>query len=214
MSYRMIHTIRRLMCDKFSVLCTLAELNEKQLREEDTMKVNTKIKLLHPDAVIPQYAHEDDVCFDLVAVEDVIIEPGQTKKIPTGNSVTTPPDYWIDIRPRSGISEKTKLRISNSPGTIDNYTGEIGVLFDNIFRTSSGYISQARTLADGLYDLDKRVPFGTYIIRKGDRIAQALVTLKYKAKFTVVDELQPTARGDKGFGSTGVDVQKSYDEIW
>jgi dUTP pyrophosphatase len=214
MSYRMIYELRRLMCDKFSVLCTLSELNERQLREEDTMKVNTKIKLLHPDAVIPKYAHEDDVCFDLVAVEDVIIEPGQTKKIPTGIALQTPPDYWIDIRPRSGISEKTKLRISNSPGTIDAYTGEIGVLFDNIFRTSSGYISQARTLADGLYDLDKRVPFGTYIIRKGDRIAQALVTLKYKAKFTVVDELQPTARGDKGFGSTGVDVQKKYDEIW
>jgi dUTP pyrophosphatase len=193
------------MCDKFSVLCTLAELNEKQLREDDeNMRVNTKVKLLHPDAVVPEYAHEDDVCFDLVAIEDVIIEPGQTKKIRTGIALQTPPSYWIDIRPRSGISEKTKLRISNAPGTIDAYTGEIGVLFDNIrqsdYPARSPYLftlSGARIIGDDEYF------YGAYIIRKGERVAQAKVDLKYKAMFTVVDELQPTARGDKGFGSTG-----------
>lgn len=205
MSYRMLHTIRRLMCDKFSVLCTIAELNERQLKEEDTMRVNTKIKLLHPDAQVPKYAHEDDVCFDLVAVEDVIIQPGETKKVRTGIALQPPPSYWIDIRPRSGISEKTKLRISNSPGTIDAYTGEIGVLFDNIrlndYATRSPYLftlSGARIIGD-----DEQF-YGSYIIRKGERIAQALVTLKYKAKFTPVDELEPTERGANGFGSTNV----------
>jgi dUTP pyrophosphatase len=203
MSYKMIHTIRRLMCDKFSVLCTLAELNE---REERRMKVNVRIKRLNEDAVIPQYTHEGDVCFDLVAVEDVIIEPGQTKKIPTGWAMQTPPDYWIDIRPRSGISEKTKLRISNSPGTIDAYTGEIGVLFDNIanlaHRTNDVVkgIGGDYVLLPGTRYYDEN----TYIICKGERVAQALVTLKYGAMFTVVDELQPTERGAKGFGSSGV----------
>jgi dUTP pyrophosphatase len=213
MSYRMIHTIRRLMCDKFSVLCTLAELNE---REELRMKVNVRIKRLNEDAVIPKYAHDGDACFDLVAVEDVIIEPGQTKKIPTGWAMQTPPDYWIDIRPRSGISEKTKLRISNSPGTIDAYTGEIGVLMDNIAQPEYDIDLNNRSISLSETTLINQVdgstyrddwedyPQGTYVIRKGDRIAQALVTLKYKAKFTVVDELEPTQRGDKGFGSSGV----------
>jgi dUTP pyrophosphatase len=204
MSYRMLHTIRRLMCDKFSVLCTLAELNAKQLREDDSMKVNVRIKRLNEDAVIPQYAHEGDVCFDLVAVEDVIIEPGQTKKIPTGWAMQTPPDYWIDIRPRSGISEKTKLRISNSPGTIDAYTGEIGVLLDNIAERKhrTDYVLKTidggtKAINSGYYDEN------TYIIRKGERVAQALVTLKYGSMFTVVDELHPTVRGANGFGSSG-----------
>jgi dUTP pyrophosphatase len=188
------------------VLCTLAELNAKQLREDELMRVNTKIKLLHPDAVVPKYAHEDDVCFDLVAVEDVIIEPGQTKKIPTGIAMQTPPDYWIDIRPRSGISEKTKLRISNSPGTIDAYTGEIGVLLDNIATNSHRSRIDLRAI-DGTYEVQPGSRFyddNSYIIRKGDRVAQALVTLKYKAMFTVVDDLAPTERGSKGFGSSGV----------
>jgi dUTP pyrophosphatase len=197
----MIYTIRRLMCDKFSVLCTIAELNE---REERRMKVNVRIKRLNEDAVIPQYAHDQDVCFDLVAVEDVIIEPGQTKKIPTGWAMQTPPDYWIDIRPRSGISEKTKLRISNSPGTIDAYTGEIGVLFDNI-ATHTNRTRQFIKGLDGKHEKTTRyLDENTYIIRKGDRVAQALVTLKYGAMFTVVDELQPTVRGSNGFGSSGV----------
>jgi dUTP pyrophosphatase len=207
MSYRMLHTIRRLMCDKFSVLCTIAELNE---REELRMKVNVRIKRLNEDAVVPKYAHEGDVCFDLVAVEDVIIEPGQTKKIPTGWAMQTPPDYWIDIRPRSGISEKTKLRISNSPGTIDAYTGEIGVLFDNIANPVHRTNDVVKGI-DGEYVLLPGTRYydeNTYIIRKGERVAQALVTLKYGAKFTVVDELQPTVRGANGFGSSGVKTKE------
>jgi dUTP pyrophosphatase len=203
----MIYAIRRLMCDKFSVLCTIAELNAKQLREDELMRVNTKIKLLHPDAVVPKYAHDDDVCFDLVAIEDTIIQPGQTKKIPTGIALQPPPDYWIDIRPRSGISSDTKLRIANSPGTIDAYIGEIKVIFDNIAERTHRTGNVLKTLDGGtetLHSISRYYDENTYIIRKGSRIAQALVDLKYTAKFTVVDELEPTKRGANGFGSSGV----------
>lgn len=202
----MLHTIRRLMCDKFSVLCTLSELNAKQIKEDDEMKVNVKVKRLHPDAVLPKYAYDGDVCYDLVAVEDVIIQPGDTKKIPTGWAMQPPPDYAIEIRPRSGISEKTKLRISNSPGTIDKYTGEIGVLFDNIAVQSFRTLEEVRTIDGQLVkpEATRYYDVNSYIVRKGDRIAQALVTLKYEAKFTLVDELTTTERGDGGFGSSGV----------
>jgi len=81
-------------------------------------KVTVKIKKLHPDAVIPQYAHKSDAGFDLVAVEDVIIEPGETKAIPLG----WPLKYRKGTKCRYGkkrYSGKTKLRVSNAPGTVD-----------------------------------------------------------------------------------------------
>lgn len=171
------------------------------------MRVNTKIKLLHPDAAVPKYAHEGDVCFDLVAVEDVIIEPGATVKIPTGIALQPPPDYWIDIRPRSGISSDTKLRIANSPGTVDAYIGEIKVIFDNIAERTHRTGNVLKRIDGGteiLHSISQYYDENTYIIRQGERIAQALVDLKYTAKFTVVDELEPTERGTGGFGSSGV----------
>ena len=94
--------------------------------------LSVKIKRLHPDAVIPQYAHEGDAGFDLVAAADVIIEPGETALIPTGIAVELPPGYELQVRPRSGITLRTKLRVQL--GTVDsNYRGEIGVIVDNIF---------------------------------------------------------------------------------
>lgn len=78
-----------------------------------------KIKQLHADAVIPKYARAFDAGFDLVAVEDVIILPGETAKIPTGLAFALPDGYELQVRPRSGISAKSKLRISNAPGTVD-----------------------------------------------------------------------------------------------
>jgi dUTP pyrophosphatase len=204
MSYRMIEAARRLMCDKFSILCTLAELNAKQLREDERM-IPVKVKRLHPDAVIPKYAHEDDVCFDLVAIEDVVIEPGGTKKVRTGIALQQPKGYEIQIRPRSGISEKTKLRISNAPGTIDQYTGEIGVLMDNIHSGSypNGAVHRYGFNIDGSRTKDT-LRYGAYIVRKGDRIAQAVVKPVEPAEFIEVNELDETERGDGGFGSSGV----------
>lgn len=172
-----------------------------------------KIKKLHPDAVIPRYARPGDAGFDLVAIEDVIIRPGETAKVRTGLALALPPGYELQIRPRSGISAETKLRISNAPGTVDaGYRGEVCVLVDNI--QQSIYIMQngeLRLAPDVFYrKIDGRitkapepVEQGTYIIRKGDRIAQGVLAKVPQATFEEVDELDETERGDGGFGSTG-----------
>jgi dUTP pyrophosphatase len=208
MSYRMIYTLRRLMCDKFSVLCTMAELNAKQLKEEYTMKLNVKIKRLNEDAVIPKYAREGDAGFDLIATEDVIIEPGETKLVPTGLAFELPPGYEMTIRPRSGVTLKTKLRVQL--GTVDSgYRGEVGVIVDNIAQKTGINVNYAMSI-DGIGANFKHFPNGngsevyTYIIRKGDRIAQAVIAPFETAHFVDSDKLEESMRGGQGFGSSGV----------
>lgn len=169
-------------------------------------KVQVRVKKLHPDAVIPKYSHLNDAGFDLVAVEEVIIEPGQTVKVPTGLAFAIPVGYELQIRPRSGISSKTKLRVSNAPGTVDaGYRGEVCVLFDNTSTPTGG-------IADGIVigiDGKQTLKYGTrpeesYLIRKGDRIAQGVIAPVYQADFEIADELDETERGTGGFGSSGV----------
>jgi dUTP pyrophosphatase len=190
------------------------------------MKVNVKIKRLHPDAVIPRYAHEFDAGFDLVAVEDTIIEPGETKLVRTGLAMSLPPNYELQIRPRSGISLKTKLRVANAPGTVDaGYRGEIGVIVDNISREvikrydkdgqlerimiSGQALSMVKTIDGNYVDVGKIIEDGTYIIRKGDRIAQGVIKPVEQAHFVEVDELDETDRGAGGFGSSGLYYEDS-----
>lgn len=165
--------------------------------------LSVKIKRLHPDAVIPQYAHEGDAGFDLVAAADVIIEPGETALIPTGIAVELPPGYELQVRPRSGITLRTKLRVQL--GTVDsNYRGEIGVIVDN----TDEYIADARYEIKTINDTNTKTDWprlvGSYIIRKGDRIAQGVIAPVAVANFVEVDELSDTTRGESGFGSTGV----------
>jgi dUTP pyrophosphatase len=173
------------------------------------MKVNVKIKRLHKDAVIPRYAHEFDAGFDLVAIEDVIIEPGETKLVRTGLAMSLPPGYELQVRPRSGISLRTKLRVVL--GTVDaGYRGEIGVIVDNTRETDDCTIPafKAMTIDGEPIDLPSGgVVYGTYIIRKGDRVAQAVIKPVEQAQFVEVDELDETERGAGGFGSTGVKFQ-------
>src|SRR5690625_2958869 len=88
-------------------------------------------KRLREDASIPSKAHPTDSGFDLAASEDVIIEPGETKIIPTGIAVQLPNGFEAQVRPRSGVTAKTDLRVQL--GRIDNgYTGAIGDIVDNI----------------------------------------------------------------------------------
>lgn len=82
------------------------------------MKV--KIKKLNKLAQIPQYQTKGASGFDLHSIEEIGINPNTTVLIPTGLAFEIPKGYELQIRPRSGISLKTKLRIANSPGTVDS----------------------------------------------------------------------------------------------
>lgn len=171
--------------------------------------MNVKIRKLSPDVVIPAYACDGDSGFDLVSVADVIIAPGETALVPTGLAFEIPDGYELQIRPRSGVSLKTKLRVANSPGTVDaSYRGEVCVIVDNIMPPHTHAFDSAVSVdGSGWVDLDKNVTIGSYIIRKGDRIAQGVIAPVSRAEFTVVDELSETERGTGGFGSTGVTGQ-------
>ena len=167
--------------------------------------MNIKIKRLHPDAVIPKYAHAGDSGFDLVAVEDVIVMPGETALVKTGLAFEIPAGYELQVRPRSGITLKTKLRVQL--GTVDaGYRGEIGVIVDNIADDPLVNVAPYLSHIDGNdYRTDGEIFLNeTYIIRKGDRIAQGVIAPVAKMEFEEVDELSDTERSNKGFGSTGI----------
>lgn len=140
--------------------------------------MNVRIKKLHNDAVMPVYATNGSAGFDLSALEEVLIYAGQTLVVKTGLAFSIPEGYEMQIRPRSGVTVKTKLRVAL--GTIDSdYRGEVGIIVDNI--------------GDDL----KR-------IGKGERIAQAIISPIKQASFQLVDDLDATDRGLGGFGSTGL----------
>jgi dUTP pyrophosphatase len=179
MSYRMIHTIRRLMCDKFSVLCTIAELNE---REELRMKVNVRIKKASPDVNLPKYQSDMAAGFDIEAhiSTPVILPIGERRLIGTGLHFQLPPDFELQLRPRSGLALKHGITLTNAPATIDaDFTGEVKVIVEN----------------------RGNAPF---VVENGMRICQGVINKVEKAHFSVVEELSETNRGSGGFGSTNV----------
>lgn len=179
--------------------------------------INVNIRKLHEDAVIPRYATEGAAAFDLVSVADVIIAPGETAKIPLGLAFEIPEGYVMYVMMRSGIALKTKLRQPNGVGVIDSdYRGEVSMMFDNTCGEDNfhdfthGLINGNYLLGSGgegveveakYYD---RIPDVYYLIRKGDRIAQAIIQRIPHVEFTLVDALSDTQRGDGGFGSSGV----------
>jgi dUTP pyrophosphatase len=139
-----------------------------------------KIKKLQKDAQIPSYQSEEASGFDLHSIENIILKPGERKLIRTGIAFEIEYGYEIQIRPRSGLAFKYGITVLNTPGTIDSdYRGEIKVLLINHSNQS-------------------------FEIKKGDRIAQAIVTPIIQAKIVEVKELSNTKRGNKGFGSTGM----------
>ena len=166
--------------------------------------IEVPIELCHPDAKIPQYAHESDSGLDIFAIEDVTIHPGETKLIPTGIKVALPPGYELQVRPKSGRALKTKLRIANTPGTIDaGYRDEIGVIVENV----------EPPIKDITYDFDQYgMPLITsilhgsdYFISKGEKFAQLVLSEVPKAAFFRVDSVGEIGenRGG-GFGSTNL----------
>ena len=138
-----------------------------------------KIKKLSSDAIIPAYQSELAAGFDLHSVEEYVLKPNERKLIKTGLAFEIEEGYEVQIRPRSGLAFKHGITVLNSPGTIDaDYRGEIMVLLINL----------------GENDFE---------IKKGERIAQAVIAPVIQAEFVEVDELSITKRGKGGFGSTG-----------
>lgn len=176
----------------------------ERLSNEGGSNLNVNIRKLHPDATIPQYATVGAAAFDLVAVEDVIITPGETKRIPLGLAFGVPAGYVLYVMMRSGTALKTKLRQPNGVGVIDSdYRGEVSMLFEN-----TGESVEVSTLCYTLVDevtvrSDDFYPVNTYLIRKGDRIAQGVIQAVPTVTFTEAAELSETARGAGGFGHTG-----------
>jgi dUTP pyrophosphatase len=152
-----------------------------------------KIKKLSADVVIPTYKHSTDAGFDLAASEDVDIWPGQTVKVPTGLAFDIPEGYEMQIRPRSGLSAKTPIRVIL--GTIDSgYHGEVSVIAE----LEPFYYRKGKEIS-GLH-----YPNASIRVNKGGRIAQAVIAPVIHAEFQEVDELGDSERGENGFGSTGV----------
>ncbi|MGX5569547.1 dUTP diphosphatase [Bacillus toyonensis] len=147
------------------------------------MNLRVKIKRVK-DVELPRYAKPGDSGFDLVVAEDTVIWPGETKVIPTGLAFEIPPGYELQVRPRSGMTRNTKLRVVL--GTVDSgYRGEVGVLVDNT-------------------EIPKTTNMQAQVMEKGTRIAQGVIAPVEKAHFVEVDELSDSERGTNGYGSTGV----------
>ena len=177
--------------------------------------IQVPIELCHPDAKIPQYAHIDDSGLDIYALDDYTIAPGETKLIPTGFKVALPPGYELQVRPKSGRSLKTKLRIANTPGTIDaGYRDEVGVIVENIDPPIRAIHPREQVLedirgakiAEQLPITSGDIEFGqSYTIGKGEKFAQLVLSEVPKVAFfrvEAINEIGDNRNG--GFGSTGL----------
>lgn len=161
--------------------------------------ITMPIEYCRPNAKMPTYAHLTDAGMDVYLTEDITIHPGETKLIPLGIKCAVPLGYELQVRPKSGRSLKSKLRIANTPGTIDSgYRDEIGVIVDNI----DPVIRSADMDENGrLYN----ILWGSDItLEKGEKIAQLVLSEVPKAVFYEVDKVSDIGenRGG-GFGSTG-----------
>lgn len=128
---------------------------------------------------LPAYATPGAAGMDVLAAEEVTLAPGARHAVATGFAVAIPEGYEIQVRPRSGLALKHGIGVPNAPGTIDSdYRGELKVILIN----------------------HGAEPFA---IHRGDRVAQLVLAPVTLATWEPVAELDDTARGSGGFGSTG-----------
>ena len=128
---------------------------------------------------LPKYATEHAAGLDVVAAEDLTLQPGKRHAVATGFAIEIPHGHEVQVRPRSGLALKNGITCLNTPGTIDHdYRGEVKVILANLGSD----------------------PFE---VRRGERIAQLVPAPVLKANFHEVAELSETSRGAGGFGSTG-----------
>jgi dUTP pyrophosphatase len=138
------------------------------------------VQRLHSDLPLPVYALPGDAGADLVAAEDVVLEPGERMVLPTGIAIALPQGYAAFVHPRSGLAARAGLGLVNAPGTIDaGYRGEIKVILIN-----HDTVSPLR-------------------LNRGERIAQLVFQRVERAEFVEVSALPESVRGAGGHGSTG-----------
>lgn len=162
--------------------------------------VDVSVEICREGVCLPAYARDGDAGMDVCAAEEALLGPGDTLIIPTGLKFAIPDGYEIQVRPRSGITARTPLRVSNAPGTIDSgYRDELGIIITN-------------TSEICCYSYDENITLdshgnrkGSYLIRKGDRIAQLVLQEVPRMLLVPVPDVSEigTSRGG-GFGSTGV----------
>lgn len=139
-----------------------------------------RVRRLDPGLPLPSYAHPGDAGLDLRAREDVRLAPGERAVVPTGVAVAVPAGCVGLVHPRSGLAARHGVALVNAPGTIDAcYRGEVKVI---------------------LVNLDPAEPVH---LARGDRIAQLVVQRVETVQIQEVSDLDETARGLDGFGSTG-----------
>lgn len=146
-------------------------------------KVTLPVKILPhgADLDLPAYATEQSAGLDLLAAveTDVVLAPGERALVPSGLAIALPAGYEAQIRPRSGLALKQGVTVLNSPGTIDaDYRGEVGVILINHGQEP-------------------------YTITRGSRIAQMVVARHSQVAWQPTGDLEASARGSGGFGSTG-----------
>lgn len=135
------------------------------------------VKILKKNGRLPEKAHDSDAGFDLFAVEDVVIKPGELKQVPIGIAVQLPQGYWAELRDKSSRASQGLHVLA---GVIDqDYRGEVIAVISN-----SGH---------------KAVD-----IKAGEKVCQMILHQVYPAMVFEVDELNTTKRGQGGFGSTGL----------
>ncbi|MEX2504297.1 MAG: dUTP diphosphatase [Egicoccus sp.] len=141
--------------------------------------VQLRVRRLRDDALLPAYAHPGDAGLDLASVEAVTLGPGERAAVPTGLAVAIP-EGWVGlVHPRSGLARRHGVTVANAPGTIDaGYRGQVLVLLCNLGQE-------------------------TVILEQGERVAQLLLQRVGNAVVEEVDDLDATARGEGGFGSSG-----------
>lgn len=138
------------------------------------------VQRLDADVPLPAYALPGDAGADIVAAQDLTLDPGARAVLPTGIAIAVPAGYAAFVHPRSGLAARAGLGLVNAPGTIDSgYRGELKVIVIN-------------------HD-----PAQTLRISRGERIAQLVFQRVEQASFVEVDELPGSVRGTGGHGSTG-----------
>ena len=151
------------------------------MSEAPKQVARVEIRRLTDDLPLPEQATEHSAGFDLRARvdEDLRLQPGERRLVPTGVAIALPTGFEAQVRPRSGLALKQGLTLLNAPGTVDaDYRGEIGAILVNLGREA-------------------------VTIRRGDRIAQLVVQRLPEVEMQVVEQLPDSSRGAGGFGHTG-----------